>query len=379
MVFAWTSAFLSRRNEERQMKVLARHPWRRQSRLWLPAVFFWLVLITIMSTQIAVAGQELTWQEALWRSVLSWTVWALLVPFIIKADQWLPLSRDSLFLRWAIHVPLSLFFTTVKQLLVGDVIPLFVNAGPERMLDSLSASFKGTFQANVVAYWIVIFLYNIYEYERQLKESKIRTAELERLASQARLEILRAQLQPHFLFNALNTISAHVERNPHLSQYMLDELEGLLRLGLEHSDEQEVPLAQEIAFVKHYLAIQKARFEDWLAATVVADPDIMDALVPTFILQPLVENAVHYGISSTAKRGTVEVRAWRDGGQLRMVVQDDGPGLPPDWDPDKSAGIGISNTRERLRQMYGDGNQAFEIFSEPGKGLRVVLSMPFHE
>src|SRR5215469_13624957 len=108
------------------MKVLAQPPRWRQWGIWLPAVFFWFVLIAIMSTQIAVAGRELTWQEALGRSLLSWTVWAVLVPFIIKADQWLPLSRDSLFLRFALHVPLSLFFTTVKQLLVGDIIPLFV-------------------------------------------------------------------------------------------------------------------------------------------------------------------------------------------------------------------------------------------------------------
>jgi LytS/YehU family sensor histidine kinase len=159
---------------------------------------------------------------------------------------------------------------------------------------------------------------------------------------------------------------------------MLDELEGLLRLAVEHSQEQEVPLAQEIAFVKHYLAIQKARFEERLVTTVAADPDIVQALVPTFILQPLVENAVHYGVSKSIKKGHVEVRAWRDGGQLRMMVQDDGPGLPTDWDPDMSIGIGISNTRERLRQLYGDGNQTFELFSEFGKGVRVELKMPFH-
>jgi two-component system, LytTR family, sensor kinase len=361
------------------MEVLTEQWWQRRLGPLLPAIFLWVLFIVVTSTQIAPAGLELTWQQALRRSVLSWTVWALLTPLIIKVDRWLPLSRDALFKRFAIHVPLSLFFTTVKQLLVGDAMALFLRSGPEQSIDSLGASFKGTFQANVLAYWVVIFLYNTLEYRRHLKEQEIRTAELKRLASQARLEILRAQLHPHFLFNALNTISAHVERSPRTSRYMLEELEGLLRLSLEHSQEQEVPLAQEIAFVKHYLEIQKARFEERLAATVEADPDILQALVPTFILQPIVENAVLYGMSNHLKEGTVEVRAWRDRGQLRMMVQDDGPGLPQGWDPDESVGIGISNTRERLRQLYGDRDQTFDISSEPGKGVRVELSIPFRE
>jgi len=361
------------------MELLTEKWWRRQLDPLLPGVFFWLVLIVVMSTQIAPAGRELTWEQALRRSVLSWTVWALLTPLIIKVDQWLPVSRDSLFKRFALHVPLSLFFTTIKQLLAGDVMALFLKSGPEQSIDSLTVSFKGTFQANVLAYWIVIFLYNIFEYQRHLKEHEIRTAELKRLASQARLEILRAQLHPHFLFNALNTISAHVERNPRTSRQMLEELEQLLRLSLEHSQEQEVPLAQEIAFVKHYLEIQKARFEERLTAMVEADRDILQALVPTFILQPIVENAVLYGMSPRLEKGSVEVRAWRDNGKLRMMVQDDGPGLPQGWDLDEGAGIGISNTRERLRQLYGDRDQTFEISSEPGKGVRVELSIPFRE
>ncbi len=361
------------------MGLLSEQWWRRQFRPLLPVVFFWLVLIAVMSTQIAPAGRELTWEQALRRSVLSWTVWALLTPLIIKVDRWLPISREALLKRFALHVPFSLFFTTTKQLLVGNVMPLFLGSGPAQSIDSFTASFKGTFQANVLAYWIVIFLYNIFEYERYLKEHEVRTAELKRLVSQTRLETLRAQLQPHFLFNALNTISAHVERNPRLSRYMLKELEGLLRLALDHSQEQEVPLAQEIAFINHYLAIQRARFEERLAAMVDADPDILHALVPTFILQPIVENAVLYGMSDPLKKGTVAVRAWRDREQLRMTVQDDGPGLPQDWDPDESIGIGISNTRERLRQLYGDRNQTFEISSNLGKGVRVELSIPFRE
>src|SRR5689334_18371853 len=108
------------------MKVLTQPEWRRQSGRLFPVFFFWLALIAVTSTQIAPAGRELSWQEALRRSVLSWTVWALLAPLIIKVDQWLPVASDSLFKRFAFHVPFSLFFTALKQLLVGDVIPFFL-------------------------------------------------------------------------------------------------------------------------------------------------------------------------------------------------------------------------------------------------------------
>ncbi|HYL36732.1 MAG TPA: histidine kinase [Bryobacteraceae bacterium] len=336
-------------------------------------------MLVVTSTQIAPAGQELTWLQALRRSTLSWTVWALLTPLIIKVDRWLPVSRGSLLERFALHIPLSLLFTTLKQLLVAGVIALFVKSGPELAIDSLRASLKGTFQASVLAYWVVIFVYITFDYHKHLKEQEIRTAELKRLASQSRLETLRAQLHPHFLFNALNTISAHVERNPVSSRRMLEELEELLRLSLAHSEDREVPLAQEIAFVEHYLAIQKARFQDRLAAMVKVDSDVLQALVPTFILQPLVENAVLYGMPARLEKGTVEVRAWRTNGQLHLTVQDDGPGLPQGWDPEHSVGIGISNTRERLRQLYGDRDQTFEILSEPGQGVRVELSLPFRQ
>ena len=360
------------------MELLKRERWLRGARAFLPLGFFWLILVAVSSTQIAPSGQQLTWPLALRRSIISWTIWALLLPIIIKVDERLPVAKDSLFKRFLFHVPLGLLFTALKQLLVVGVIAFFVHSGPELAIDSLPASFNGTFQAGFMAYWVVIFLYITFDHNKHLKEQDIRNAELMRLASQSRLETLRAQLHPHFLFNALNTISAHVERSPVTSRRMLEELEELLKLALAHSDDREVPLAREIAFVEHYLAIQKVRFQDRLAATVNVDADILDALVPTFILQPLVENAVLYGMSPRIEKGTVEVCAWRNNGKLHLSIQDDGPGLPRDWDPEDSVGIGISNTRERLRQLYGERNQSFDIRSEAGQGVRVEMSMPFH-
>ena len=362
------------------MATSTRQWWLRDSGLVRRAVFYWVVLIAVTSTAGAPAGHKLTWPQSLRRSMIMWTVWAILTPLIIQVDRWLPISEESPFKRVALHIPLSLFFTTLMQLLMSYAVTVIVKSGPELSIDSFHLSFgNGVFQSNVLIYWVVLFAYITFRYHKHLKEQEIRAAELSRLASESRLETLRAQLHPHFLFNALNTISAHVERNPQTSRRMLEELEGVLRLSLEHSEDQEVPLAREISLVEHYLEIQKTRFEDRLTATVEVDPNVLSALVPTFVLQPLVENAILYGMSPRLELATVEVRAWRENGQLCLSVQDDGPGLPAGWDPERSVGIGISNTRERLRQLYGDRNQRFEIFGEPGKGVRVELAIPFHE
>jgi LytS/YehU family sensor histidine kinase len=146
------------------------------------------------------------------------------------------------------------------------------------------------------------------------------------------LNTLRAQLNPHFLFNALNTISAYVERNPRVARRMLEQLGDLLRMSLDHSEDQEIALEQELAFLDRYLAIQKVRFEDRLDVEMSVDPLALDGLVPTFVLQPQVENAVRYAISPRNSRGIIRVAAKREGQTLRLQVQD--PACPPGgWRP----------------------------------------------
>jgi LytS/YehU family sensor histidine kinase len=270
----------------------------------------------------------------------------------------------------------------IRWYLFYAVSPVLLGSGPAghgSPVEALQISFRGVFQSAYLGYWIVILIYTSSDYHKHVKERELRGTELERLVSESRLKTLRAQLHPHFLFNALNTISAHVERSPRAARQTLDNLGEILRLSLAHSNDQEVPLAQEIAFVEHYLKIQKARFEERLAAVVNADPDTLNALVPTFILQPLVENAIRHGMSPRLEKSCVQVLAWRENGDLRLRVQDDGAGLPRGWDPTQNVGIGMSNTRERLRHLYGDRRQTFEILSEPGKGVRVDLRIPFRE
>lgn len=347
---------------------------------WLPVLFFWLFQVALTSTASTFRGHQVTRQESFEKSLIAWGIWALLAPLIVGIDRLLPLSRDAIFKRFLIHIPLSLFFTGLNLYSDAVVTTMFKPySGFPLPFDVIRYNFSGMFQARFVVYWVVLFAYITMDYASHLKERDLRTAELEHLVSEARLEMLRAKLHPHFLFNTLNTISAHVEREPRTARRLLEQLGELLRLSLTHAEDQEIPLAQEIAFIERYLDLQKARLDDRLEATVKVDSDVLHALVPTFILQPLVENAIRHGTGTRFDRGLVEVKAWRTNGQVHLSVQDDGPGLPPGWDPKKSAGIGISNTRERLRQLYGDRNQMFAISGNIDKGVRVDLTFPFRD
>ena len=135
---------------------------------------------------------------------------------------------------------------------------------------------------------------------------------------------------------------------------MLEQLGDLLRLALDHAEDQVIPLQRELAFVDRYMKLQKVRYEDRLDVVLDVDPLALQALVPTFILQPLLENAIRHGIATRSAPGQIEIQAWCEGDVLHLSVRDDGPGLAANWDIERGAGVGLSNTRERLKRLYGD-------------------------
>ncbi len=180
-------------------------------------------------------------------------------------------------------------------------------------------------------YWLILGAWQAYRYYDHYLADELRLERLEKNFSEARLNALRMQLAPHFLFNALNAISSQLERDPKLARRMIGHLGDLLRLSLESKDRQEVPLAEELAFLEHYLAIQKIRFGDNLRIETKIAPEVKYASVPCLFVQPLVENAIRHGISRRASGGTVIVSAQRDGNRLDIRVLDDGVGLPAGW------------------------------------------------
>jgi LytS/YehU family sensor histidine kinase len=181
------------------------------------------------------------------------------------------------------------------------------------------------------------------------------------------------QLNPHFLFNSLHSVSALMHRDVELADRMLTQLGDLLRAALANSNTQEVPLRQELDFLLRYLEIEQTRFGDRLAVTMEIAPETLDAWVPNLILQPLVENAIRHGIEPHAKPGRIELRAHRQDGVLALEVCDTGPGLRG---APATEGIGLSNTRARLRELYGAAHH-FQLQDGSDGGLRVRLSIPF--
>ncbi|GAA4694478.1 sensor histidine kinase [Phytohabitans rumicis] len=195
----------------------------------------------------------------------------------------------------------------------------------------------------------------------------------ERQLARAELAALRAQLQPHFLFNALNTIAALVPEDPDKADRMIIGLAGMLRRSLESDGRLEVPLRTELEVLASYLDIEQARFEDRLKVAWQVEPEARSALVPPLVLQPLVENAIRHGLSPRAAAGTLWLTAGRQGDWLKLSVADDGLGLTHGALRD---GIGLANTRARLRQLYGDRHE-FTIAPRDGGGVDATISVPY--
>jgi sensor histidine kinase YesM len=197
-----------------------------------------------------------------------------------------------------------------------------------------------------------------------------------RLAS-SRLDSLRQQLRPHFLFNALNAITALVDADPRAAQRMISGLGELMRVSLDAGGAEEVPLRDELRILDHYTAIQRIRFEDRLTIVTDVDDSVGDSLVPTLILQPLVENSIHYGLAQWSTRTRIEIRAWRDADTLALDVSDDGLGLKGQSADTVVEHIGIGNARARLMYLYGDAH-TFSIESPERGGFRVSMRIPYH-
>jgi hypothetical protein len=231
---------------------------------------------------------------------------------------------------------------------------------------------------DVISYAVYVSVIIAFRYYDALKARELRAAELERGLAQAELRSLRLQLQPHFLFNALNTISATMYDDPAAADVMIGQLADLLRLSLRTAHTHEVPLSAELETLDLYAAIMRARFGDRLVLEVDAEPAARAALVPSLLLQPLVENAVRHGNAARLGFGRVRVRARRTAArppELLLEVADDGPGVEPGRDV-LGAGLGLSATAGRLRLLYGDRHR-FSAGNAAGGGFLVSIAIPF--
>jgi two-component system LytT family sensor kinase len=354
---------------------------RLLARSWVARAF----LVFAASTALGLIFMFPLWSEGMgWKQDLAqWWGWGLLVPVIVAIDGRLPYSGRQIGRRAAAHAVASLFITalyiyvfTFLRIVIGDERlpggPHWSVLKPTNMLKIGS----GWFIWSCLIYWMILGGLQAYRYYERYMSRELQLERLEKSYSQARMNALRMQLDPHFLFNALNTISSHVERDPKLTRLMIEHLGDLLRMSLESKDRQEVPLAEELAFLDHYLAIQTIRFGRRLKIKIDIAPEVRYASVPSLFLQPLVENAIRHGISHRASGGTVEVTAEPANGKLSIRVSDDGAGLPPGWSLENSTGLGLSVTRERIAGMYPNGEGTFAIRGRDEGGTVAEIVLP---
>jgi signal transduction histidine kinase len=250
-------------------------------------------------------------------------------------------------------------------------------SAPEgRRLPELGSFLLLRFFTESLPFWAMIALVHAFEFHRRYRQRETEAARLQSQLAQSRLEALTAQLHPHFLFNTLQAISTLMHRDVKAADAMLSRLSDLLRQTLQRGDRQEVALSEELEMLADYVEISRERFKDRLVFETQIAPDALTALVPFFILQPLVENALQHGIARRAGAGRVTVKARRQGQSLHLTITDDGPGLAKTERAFPREGLGLTNTRQRLRELYGDG-QNLSLETPTEGGLRVTLIIPY--
>jgi two-component system, LytTR family, sensor kinase len=325
------------------------------------------------------AGREIAWRQNLLIWLTCSYVWCSLTPLILGLARRFPIEKKNWPRALLLNILASIFFSTFSLLIYVFVYKYMIADGakPYSVLESYRNLIVAELHAGILIYWAIFGINHTIDYYLKYRDRELRASQLETQLAQARLDSLKMQLHPHFLFNTLNTISILMLEDPKAANNMLVRLSDLLRIALENDAANEVSLKQEIDFLENYLEIERMRFQDRLTIRMKIDPAALDARVPNLILQPLVENAIRHGIAGRAAAGLIEISAERVNGRVLLQVRDDGPGLREESGKDSRKKIGLSNTRARLEQLYGE-DQSFELESGNGRGTIVTVTIPFH-
>ena len=312
--------------------------------------------------------------------VSGWLIWIPLIPFVFWLSRRFPLDRNNWRPGLLIFLPVGVLLALARAFFPALVQVVFFE-GFDEMREWLPNRFFILITDFLIAfafYTLVLTFGQATNYYKRYREEELRTSQLESQLSKAQLDALKMQLHPHFLFNALNSISALQIENVEAAQEMTARLGDFLRMTLENVGTQEVSLEREIEFLECYLDIEKVRFGHRLTTSFEVAPEVLDCRVPNLILQPLVENAICHGLAKQNTSGQINIRAARENGWLMLEVADNGKGIENEkLDEALTSGLGLSNTRARLEQHYG-ANFRFRLQPAAEGGLLVTLRLP-HE
>jgi two-component system LytT family sensor kinase len=343
--------------------------WKR----WTLYAGAWTLLALFFASQWVLSadyGTPIRWKVVIIQSFTNWYIWGALTLGIIWLVRRTPFTRDRWRLTLALYIAAGITCVLIRITSTWALAQVTTVFGESSLRERLTYQFHNNF----FFFAAIVGAVYAFDYHRRFRERELRTAHLETRLAQAQLQVLRMQLQPHFLFNTLHGISTLMHRDVEAADAMLTQLSELLRMVMTSEGEQETSLKREMDFLERYVDIQQTRFGERLQVRMDVDPEALDALVPTLVLQPLVENAIRHAIAPRASGGHVEVAARRDDGTLHLEVRDDGPGFPDGAAPRQ--GLGLANTRARLEQLYGT-NHRIAFARAPQGGLLVRLTLPF--
>jgi len=335
---------------------------------WIPIAMFYAIPMARTRPMSVVQALRQGFTHVIPAALLGVAVW-----WVTSIVRWPPKNRWKFALIHAVGaVAMSVLWLTFEVGLIAFYAGWAVAIDASKIFAGFQA-IDGVFMYALIAtgsYVIRIAL--------RLREEEARRARAETLRMRAELSALRGQLNPHFLFNTLHTLTALVRRDPTTAEHALEQFGGMLRyvLDVKRSVREDVTLADEMQFVRDYLSLEQLRLGDRLAVTERLDPDALDCVIPSLTLQPLVENAIKYGVAPRARGGSLTVTATVDDDSLMIEVRDDGPGAPTDI-LDRAEGVGLRAVRQRLDVRF-QGKASFTVTTAPGEGFVARIGVPAH-
>lgn len=314
-------------------------------------------------------------------NLVAFYLWGALSPLIALFAHRFPVEGTHRWRNLSFHIPAAAFFI-LAEMGLWSTLRWMIFLPPLRNVQSLFELFWTILTSwlitDIMVYVMILVIIHALKYHREFVAEQSKSAEMRAHLVSAELQALKTQLHPHFLFNTLNAVSELVYDSPATADRILAQLSTLLRLSMKSSKAHEIPLREELDFLRKYVEIQQTLLEERLVVNFRIDSNTIDARVPNMFLQPLVENAIRHGIAPRARGGVVEIAAERRNGTLHVSVRDDGLGLAAVGRGKETKGIGLANTRARLEHLYGDAYR-FELTETPGGGLTVGVAIPLRE
>jgi signal transduction histidine kinase len=325
-------------------------------------------------------GEPMSWPRAFALGMSLWYAWAILSVVIYWWTRLIPLEADAWLQRLALHFGAGIIFALAKLVMDFPIIKYIYCSQPELCTFPVffRMAFVGYFFRYLLISWLLMGVAHAVWYFQEYREREARAKQMEARLTEARLQILRMQMQPHFLLNALNTIASLIHSDLERADEALCKLGDLFRFLLEHSGVQEVSIREELDFIASYLEIERLRYGVHVSVNIQVDRHLWPARVPPLLLQPLVENALRHGINSRGDSGIIDIQVRQTGDKLRLEVLDDGPGLRQNKSSTAREGVGLTNTRARLQELYPNAHH-FEICNRPSGGVRAVVELPLRE